>query len=649
MATALATAFNARMEPEVCSDGRGGRRSRPGVGVSAAGGRPRRGAGWRAAAARAGRCALACAALALGQAGLAASPATAQEAPAPDAATSRQPGRGKVRLEIRGVNDELAQAARANLELQGFLDREVTDRQLRSLVARGEPQIRRGLEPYGFYEARATGRLERIATGWRVTYVIEPGEPTRVRRSEVQVIGPGASLKPVQDALQAFAPRLGEPIDHALYEASKARIGTALQASGHFDATLARHRVEVTRAARSADIDLAWNGGQRYRLGATTFSKVQFPDEFLQGYLPWEPGADYTVDELLALQQRLIDADYFSIVSVQPDVARRADGAVPVEVLLTPAKRTIYTAGAYVSTDLGPGGRLGIQRRWINERGHKWGAEIEQSTRLQVASTTYRIPRPGLRNRHYEFAAGYRDETTDTSRSTLTRLSASEVLDRWHGYQRTLGLRMLDGNFTIADELRSSRLLYAEGLLARKRIDDPVFPLRGVAVNYLLRLAAPGLLADSSLLQLRGDARWVRPAGRGSRLILRASAGALDASDFDALPPELRFFAGGDRSVRGFDYQAIGERNATGGVIGGRNLAVASAEFEHFFHERWGAAAFIDAGDAFSSDFNANIGAGLGVRWKSPVGIVRVDIAVPVSTDLEDRGLRVHVVIGPDL
>jgi translocation and assembly module TamA len=658
MATARATSFNAAMEQKVWRAVPGDHGSRTGVAAPDGGTTQRRAGGWPAVTRRARGCGGLCLVLVLALLCVGASPAGAQSPPAPPAAapkaapaaaTPRRPLRGKVRLEIRGVGDELAQAARANLELQDFLEREVTGRQLRGLVARGEQQIRRGLEPYGYYEARATGRLERIAEGWRVTFTIEPGEPARVRRSQVRVLGSGAELKPVREALQAFAPKPGQALDHALYEASKARIGTALQTNGYFDATLDRHRVEVTRAARSADIDLAWNGGERYRLGATSFSAVQFPDEFLQGYLPWEPGAFYSVDDLLVLQQRLIDADYFSLVSVQPDVARRADGAVPVEVLLTPAKRTIYTAGAYVSTDLGPGGRLGIQRRWINDQGHKWGAEVEYSTRLQAVGTTYRIPRPGVRNRYFEFAAGYRDETTDTSRSTLKRLSASEVLDRWHGYQRTLGLRLLDGNFTIADELRSSKLLYAEGALARKRVDDQMFPQRGVAVNYLLRLAAPGLLSDSSLAQLRADARWVRPAGRDSRLILRASAGALDASNFDALPPDLRFFAGGDRSVRGFDYQAIGERNATGGVIGGRNLAVASAEYEHFFLERWGAAVFVDAGDAFSSDFNANVGAGIGVRWKSPVGIVRVDFAVPVSTDLEDRGLRFHIVIGPDL
>jgi len=581
-----------------------------------------------------------------------AAPAPALDPAAPSIAppaAPRRPIRGKVTLAIEGVKGELAQAARANLELQDFLDREVTARQLRRLVTRGEQQIRLGFEPYGYYETQAKGRLERRPEGWKVTFDVVPGAPARVRNSRVEVVGPATELKAVRDALQAFVPKPGEPIDHAIYENSKARIGTALQTSGYFDATLERRRVEVTRAARSADIDLAWNSGERYRFGATTFSEVQFPDAFLKRYLPWEPGAPYSIDDMLVLQQRLIDADYFGLVSVQPDIARRHDGQVPVEVLLTPAKRTIYTAGAYLSTDSGPGGRLGIQQRWINDRGHKWGAEVEYSTRLQAGSMTYRIPRPGVRNRSYDFAVGYRDETTDSSRSRLSRFSATEVLDLWRGYQRTLGLRWLNGNFTIADELRTSKLLFTEGTLARKRVENPLFPARGDAVNYLVRLAAPGLLSDSSLVQLRADARWIQPAGRDSRLLLRASLGALAASDFDALPPELRFFAGGDRSVRGFPYQAIGERNATGGVIGGRNLAVASAEYEHYFYGNWGAAVFVDAGDAFSSSFNANVGAGIGLRWKSPLGVMRVDLAVPVSTDLEEQGLRVHIVIGPDL
>ena len=148
-------------------------------------------------------------------------------------------------------------------------------------------------------------------------------------------------------------------------------------------------------------------------------------------------------------------------------------------------------------------------------------------------------------------------------------------------------------------------------------------PPRGEA-QFVAGRAGLGVHCAGTDPQVRGDARWVQPAGRGSRVLLRASLGALDASDFDALPPELRFFAGGDRSVRGFDFQAIGERNSTGGVIGGRNLVVASAEYEHYFLQNWGAAVFVDAGDAFTSEFNANVGAGIGLRWKSPVGVVRI-------------------------
>ncbi|MEZ5513197.1 MAG: autotransporter assembly complex family protein [Steroidobacteraceae bacterium] len=552
-------------------------------------------------------------------------------------------------IQIAGLDDDLEAAVRANLELQQYIDRDTHPTQIQRLLERGKDEIRRALEPYGYYHSQVTGEL--LPGGDRVTasYRVIPGERVIVRDKRVEVLGPGAALPAVSRAIESFAPAVGEPLEHGLYEDSKAAVNSALQLNGYLDADLERHRVEVTRATLSATIDLRWRSGQRYRIGAVRFSDAQFPDAFLQRYIPWEPQAPYDIETLLTLQQRLVDADYFATVSVQPAIDERDAGLVPVDVLLIPAKRTVYTASAFVSTDAGPGGRLGIERRWLNTRGHKLGGEVEYSTRVQAYSSYYRIPRPGRQSRLYSIAGGYRDEQTDSSRSRLARLSVIEALDDWHGYARTLGLQYLNGDFTVADEQRSSRLLYAEGNLGRKRANDLVFPSQGLSVTYTARLAAQALLSDTSLLQLRTDAKWIRPVTDRSRLILRASLGALEAGDFSALPPELRFFAGGDRSVRGFDYQQIGARNAAGGVIGGRYLAVASAEMEYYFVENWGAALFVDAGDAFNSDLNANIGAGIGLRWKSPVGIVRVDLGVPVHTDLPDDGLRIHLMIGPDL
>lgn len=555
-----------------------------------------------------------------------------------------------IAISFEGIDEELQAAARNGLELTQYADRAVSPSQANRLFAKAEEEIRVALRPYGYYDARVEGDLQRGEKegDYRAVFKVTRGEPVVVAKLDVSVEGSANDIETIHAAVASFRPRVGERLEHGVYEGSKANVANLLQSNGYFDAKLERRRVEVTQSAKSADIDVAWSSGDRYRFGAVTFPDVQFPAEFLQRYVPWDPDQYYTTDELLTLQQRLVDADYFSTVSVQPDLERKADGRVPVDVMLVPAKRTIYTAGAYVSTDTGPGARVGMERRWLNSRGHKIGAEVEYSQKLQEYTTFYRIPRPGKRNRNYNFAAGYKDEETDTSTSRLARIGASEVLDQWHGFTRTLGLQYLNGDFEIADQQQSSSLLYAEALLTRKRADDLMFPSRGISLLYGLRAAGEGVLSDTSLVQLRAEAKWVRPASKQSRVILRGAVGAMVVDDFDALPPELRFFAGGDRSVRGFDYQQIGEQNETGGVIGGKYLTVASAEYEYYFLPKWGAAVFVDAGDAYSSSFNANVGAGIGVRWRSPVGIVRVDVAMPVVTDLED-GIRFHIMVGPDL
>jgi translocation and assembly module TamA len=554
-------------------------------------------------------------------------------------------------IHIEGIDDELQTAVRNNLQLAHYADREISASQAQRLFAQAESQAAEALQPYGYYHARVQSELKagERPGDYDAFLRIAVGDPVIVTEVRVEIDGSAQELPTVRETVEAFHPKRGERLDHGAYEGSKSAIATALQANGYFDAKLLRHKVEVTAAANTATINLAWDSGARYRYGEVRFPETQLSPKLLPRYVPWQPNDYYSTDQLLQLQQRLVDADYFSAVSVQPDLEHAANGVVPIDTLLIPAKRTIYTAGAHVSTDSGPGVRLGMERRWLNDRGHKIGGEVEYSQRLQAVSTFYRIPRPGQRNRNYNFAAGYRDEETDSSRSRMARISASEILDQWHGYTRTLGLQYLNGDFTIAKEQRSSSLLFAEGMLTRKRADDLLFPSRGISLTYALRLAGEGLLSNTSLAQVQADAKWIRPAGNRSRAILRGSLGAMVVDNFDALPPELRFFAGGDRSIRGFDYQQLGETNATGGVIGGKYLTVASAEYEHYFLPKWGAAVFVDAGDAYSSHFDANVGAGIGLRWRSPVGIVRLDVAVPVKTDADGNGLRVHILIGPDL
>jgi translocation and assembly module TamA len=165
-----------------------------------------------------------------------------------------------------------------------------------------------------------------------------------------------------------------------------------------------------------------------------------------------------------------------------------------------------------------------------------------------------------------------------------------------------------------------------------------------------VRFASDALLSDTDIAQTWGRLTWLIPQGEKARIKLRGEVGAMTVGNFDALPPDLRFFAGGDRSIRGFDYHEIGEVNANGIVIGGKYLTVASAEYEFYFRDAWGAAVFVDAGDAFSDSLSLNVGAGVGLRWRSPVGPIRIDVGFPVQSTLPAQdSWRLHIQLGPDL
>jgi len=552
-------------------------------------------------------------------------------------------------ITVEGLKPDLEAAARANLTLEHYAGRDVSAAQIRRLFKSGEKEIAAALEPYGFYNSHVASALQTTDKGFSALFRVTTGEATRVSERKVLVAGEAATVPAVQRAVRRFRPAKGEPLDHSVYEESKSAVEAALLNAGYLRMQETKHRVEVVRKTNAATIDVEWQSGPRLRFGAVRFSASQFPRGFLERYVPWKTGDYYSPEQLVALQQRLVDADYFGTVSVQPDLSNKDSLDVPINVAVTPAKPSIYTAAVYVTTDTGPGVHVGMQKRWINDAGHKVGVDVDWAQRRQTATASYRIPLPGPNDRSFNFGVSYKNEDTDTSHSRNTRVTMNEAR-QWHGFTRTLGLQYLAGTFEIADEQNYSAVFYGEATLSRKSANDFFFPRRGYSLVFGARAAPEDFLTDTSFAQVTADAKYIRSLGRRQRLILRGSLGAMAVEDFDELPPDLRFFAGGDRSIRGFDYQQIGSTNSEGKVIGGTYLAVASVEIERYFLEKWGAAVFVDGGDAFRNEnFRLNVGAGVGVRWRSPVGVVRVDIATPVKSDVPDNAIRFHVAIGPDL
>ena len=567
--------------------------------------------------------------------------------------------RAGVQLTVDGVDDPLKAAVVAGVSLSQYANRDVSEAQVQRLYDRAGAEVDSALRPYGYYDAHATGTIEQVGKDWRIHLHVTPGPAVKVTSIDVQLDARAAALRPIRAARRQLDKLKGERLDDHAYDAARDGLNNALTANGYLDAKLIVHRVEVNRGEHSAAVRLAWEVGRRYRYGQVRFEGSQFQRNFLQRYVPFKTGDYFDQNQLLNLQQALNAADYFSLVNVSPEIDAAKNGVVDVTVQLAPAKRRIYTAGLFVGTDTGVGIRGGVEYRWVNSYGHKWKNDIVLAQRLKTIASQYTIPLPGDDQRSLNFGVTYRDANTVTSQSRTLELVANQS-QLWHDWVLTVGAHALTGSFDVGKrpnepertpgvEHGSSTLVYAEGSLSRKVADNLDFVRRGWSLSLDARSTAGDLLSTTRMSEITASGKWIRGFWRDNRLILRGDLGHVWTGNFDALPPQLRFFAGGDQSIRGYAYQAIGPQNAFGRVIGGNSLVIGSATVEHYFTPRWGIATFVDAGNAFNGvRVHPKIGTGIGVRWRSPVGMIRVDVGTPIN-DAQHHGVELHLVIGPDL
>ncbi|MGO4262918.1 autotransporter assembly complex protein TamA [Lysobacter sp. TAB13] len=498
-----------------------------------------------------------------------------------------------------------------------------------------------------------------------VIITVDKGEPVKVRRSDIAILGAGSDDRYLKQDLAAFRPGPGQVFDHAAYEASKTKISRRLAERGYFDADFSSRRVEITRAEHAAAIDLVWTSGQRYDMGPISFEQTPkriIRDSLLERLVYWEQGSYYHQRKLDTFRESLARLDYFSSIDIEPQPENAVDGQIPVKVTLTPAKRSIYTSGLSYGTDSGAGVRLGVERRYINDRGHKALAQIDFAQRRKTATLQYRIPAFAWLDGWYTFSLQGADEQTDYIDSRRIELVASrsgKINQRWTATASLHGLRERwayadedDNDPTTPIDYRTATFLYPSLRAEYIDADDRLYPRNGISATGLLRGGLEALGSDANFLQAQVTARWYKGLGERSRLITRGELGHTFTNALVDLPPSLRFYAGGDRSIRGYEWREVGPRipaipGRKAFALGAKNVITGSVEFEQYFNESWGAAVFVDSGSAFDDSPDMRTGVGVGVRWRSPVGPLRVDIAR--GLDHPDSGFQLYLNIGADL
>jgi len=553
-----------------------------------------------------------------------------------------------VEVRVEGIDGALYDNVLQYLTLAAERDHPLLEvHRLSRLHQRATGEIREALRPFGYYQPEVSATLSEQAGGWLAHYRIAPGTPVRVRELALQVEGAAASDAAFHAWRAAFPLQVGDVLQHALYEHAKRDLLQLARDRGYFEAQLAQQALEVRLADNSARLVLHLVSGPRYEFGPVRFEAVALNDELLRRFLTFQSGQPFDAERLFELQRALADSDYFEFIEVRAGAETALAGQVPVEVRLRLKPPTRYTFGLGYGTDTGPRLSLGLERRRVNSAGHRFNAEATVSQIQTGVRGVYRIPLQRHPNTDFlSFSGGWEEEDLDTSqRETLTvGTGLTMQLGRW---QRTYALTLQSERYTVADQQDTTTLVLPSVNLLRVEADDRLFPRQGWRLGVELRGASETLGSDASLLQGVLRAKAVVPLV-GGRLITRADLGASQTPDFERIPASLRFFAGGDNSIRGYAYKSLGPRNAAGEVVGGRHLLVLSGEYEYYFGPVFGAALFCDAGNAFDDgDYELKRGAGAGLRWRLPFGALRLDLASPVNEGGVDW--RLHLTVGPDL
>ncbi|HBR7114101.1 TPA: outer membrane protein assembly factor, partial [Klebsiella pneumoniae] len=341
-----------------------------------------------------------------------------------------------------------------------------------------------------------------------------------------------------------------------------------------------------------------------------------------------------------------------SSVVVAPVFAKsRKTKVLPLQGVVSPRKENTVETGVGYSTDVGPRVKATWKKPWVNSYGHSLTSSVSLSAPEQQFDFTYKVPLlKSPLEQYYLMQGGFKRTDLNDTQADSTTLGVSRFWEMSSGWQRAINLRWSLDHFTQANVTNTTMLIYPGVSVNRTRSRGGLMPTWGDSQRYSVDYSNTMWGSDINFIVMQAQDVWIRTLYDRHRFVVRGNLGWIEADNFDKVPPDLRFFAGGDRSIRGYKYKSISPKDDDGKLIGASKLATGSLEYQYNVSGKWWGAVFVDSGEAVSdireSDFKT--GAGVGVRWQSPVGPIKLDIARPIG-DKEEHGLQFYIGLGPEL
>ncbi len=558
-----------------------------------------------------------------------------------------------VKIVITGIEDQLLKNVRETLVLPAGLVRKgaVDKLWLDRFAIQADEKTRGALEPFGYYNAIVKVTVETVGEGYHLQVKVTPGEPVRLTDVKVTVSGSGSRERRLTRLVARFPLNKGDILLHERYEEAKGALLSQARDLGYLGAVFSKHELRIGKAATTASIELDLDTGEKYYFGATDIQGApDYPDSFLRRHLTYTSGDVFSYSTLGETQRNFTNSERFTEVIITPKKEEAEAFNVPVSVQLKAGPRLSLRPGIGYGTDTGA--RFTVRYRDLNmfHQGHELYSYLYAAERLQGLVTGYILPSPKDVRSSTTLQLNLQKEETVLYSSRILALELDRNRSFGSSKLGTAYVKAQYEEYSVGGQDSSSRLLLPGMRYSDDRYDNPIRPRRGFRYAVDLRGTHQLIGSDTAFVQLLAEASYLLPLPWRLSLHTRGKTGATMLSDpISDIPPSLRFFTGGDQSVRGYAYKSLGPRDAAGNPVGGKQLLTGSIELERALFKDWGVSLFYDAGNAFNSfsSFSLYQGAGFGVHYYTSVGALNISLARQIGVD--NPSIRLHFTVGFEL
>lgn len=536
----------------------------------------------------------------------------------------------------------------SNLDIVRWSKRtDVTPGQMEQLYKTAPEQITELLATEGYFSSHVEASIDREKKPEVIHFAVDPGEAVHVSSIDLRVVGdvkndPEADARIAQVG-QAFAIKVGDVFRQTQWNAAKDSAVHSLARKVYAAARITSSRVQVNPEAHTAEIQLELDSGPPMAFGELVVTGLKrYSKRIVVNLNPIRPGDAYNEDELIKFQRRLLTAGYFATAVVTARADRSSTQRVPVTVTLVEAPAKRVEVGVGLSTDRGPRGQIDYSDSNAFDRAWRFSSNLYVDRLSQSVTGGLQFPRleSGWR---YSTEGKFRNEDIQGQHTTDWSVVGAHTYTV-ETYESQQALQFLtERSALVGGTVDNRQALFLSQRWTFNNLDDLINPHRGYFATLQVGGASAEVLSTRTFGRVDLKGAYLQPFGPKWTLGLRAEVGVVLAGSREGIPSAYVFRTGGDNTIRGYAFESLGVAE-NGAIVGGRYLVIGSAELTRWLTPQWGAAVFYDTGNAFDDrhDFNPVNGYGAGVRWRSPVGSLSLDLAYGE----EVKSFRVHFSAG---